>query len=148
MHARDPMAKQNLINTMCTHWRHTRQNTPEDVPAIQHSPDHISANDVLSTQPQRLPQITQEDQMMPPVTLTPIPNRGRPKQARLISQIAMAAALAVTASASTIIIPPYPMPGRIRANAKLISQHALNTLTMKDALYAPKIFCTTEVCTP
>jgi hypothetical protein len=77
---------------------------------------------------------------MPPVTFTPIPNRGHPKQARLISQIAMVAALAATASASTIIIPPYPMPGRIRANAKLTSQHTLNALTMKEALYTPKNF--------
>jgi hypothetical protein len=52
----------------------------------------------------------------------------------------MAAALAATASATTIIIPPYPMPGGIRANAKLISQHALNALTMKEALYAPQAF--------
>ncbi len=78
--------------------------------------------------------------MMPQVTFTPIPNRGRPKRARIISQIAMAVALAATASASTIVIPPYPTPGRIRANAKLISQHALNALTMKEALYAPKDF--------
>jgi len=66
--------------------------------------------------------------------------KGRPKRARLISQIAMAAALAATASAATIIIPPYPMPGGIRANAKLISQHALNALTMKEALYASQVF--------
>ena len=77
---------------------------------------------------------------MAQVTITPIPNGGSPKQARLISQIEMAAALAVTASASTIVIPPYPTPGGIRANAKLISQHSLNTLTMKEALYAPNFF--------
>jgi hypothetical protein len=65
------------------------------------------------------------------VKFTTMPTKGRPKRARLISQIAMAAALAATASATTIIISPYPMPGRIRANAKLISQHTLNTLTMK-----------------
>ena len=49
--------------------------------------------------------------------------------------------MAATASATTIIIPPYPMPGGIRANAKLISQHALNALTMKEeALYSPPVF--------
>jgi hypothetical protein len=33
------------------------------------------------------------------------------------------------------------MPGGIRANAKLISQHALNALTMKEeALYSPPVF--------
>jgi len=69
-----------------------------------------------------------------------MPTKSRPKRARLISQIAMAAALAATASEKTIIIPPYPMPGGIRANARLISQHALNALTMKEALYAPTIF--------
>ena len=52
----------------------------------------------------------------------------------------MAAALAATASASMIFIPSYPVPGRIRVNAKLISQHALNALTMKEALYTPKKF--------
>jgi hypothetical protein len=48
--------------------------------------------------------------------------------------------MAATASAITIIIPPYPMHGGIRANAKLISQHALNVLTMKEALYSPPVF--------
>ena len=46
----------------------------------------------------------------------------------------------MTASASTIVIPPYPTPGGIRAIARLISQQALNALTMKEALYAPKNF--------
>ena len=36
------------------------------------------------------------------------------------------------------------MPGGIRANAKLISQHALNALTMKEALYSPPIFAQQE----
>jgi hypothetical protein len=71
---------------------------------------------------------------MPQVTFTPIPTGGHPKQAQLISQIAMAVAVAATASASTIVIPPYPTPGGICANAKLISQHALNSLIMKEAL--------------
>ena len=39
-----------------------------------------------------------------------------------------------------MIIPPYPVPGGIRANAKLISQHVLNALTMKEALYSRPIF--------
>jgi hypothetical protein len=39
-----------------------------------------------------------------------------------------------------MIIPPCPVPGGIRANAKLISQHALNALTMKEALYSRPIF--------
>jgi hypothetical protein len=69
-----------------------------------------------------------------------MPTKGCPTRARLISQITMAAALAATASATAIIIPPYPMPGGIRANTKLISQHALNALTMKEALYAPQVF--------
>jgi hypothetical protein len=50
------------------------------------------------------------------------------------------AALPATTSTATIVIPPYPTPGGIRANAKLISQHALNALTMKEALYTPKTF--------
>jgi hypothetical protein len=75
---------------------------------------------------------------MPQVTFTSIPTGGRPKRARLISQISMAAAFAATASASTIVIPPYPTPGGIHANAKLISQHALHVLTMKEVLYTPK----------
>jgi hypothetical protein len=69
-----------------------------------------------------------------------MPTKEHPKRARLISQIAMTAALAATASATTIIIPPYPMPRGICANAKLISQHALNALTMKEALCAPQVF--------
>jgi hypothetical protein len=77
---------------------------------------------------------------MPQVTFTPIPTGGRPKRARLISQIATMAALAATTSTATIVIPPYPTPGGISANAKLISQHALNALTMKEALYSPEIF--------
>jgi len=77
---------------------------------------------------------------LPNVAFTNMLTKGRPKRAHIINQIAMAAALVATASATTIIIPPYPMPGGIRADAKLISQHALNALTMKEALYAPPIF--------
>ena len=140
MQARDPTAKQNLIKTMRTHQRHTRRNTPGDVPAIQRIPDHVPPKDVLPAQPRRSPRITQEEHMMPKVTFTPIPMGGRPKQARLISQIVTMAALAATTPTATIVIPPYPTPGGIRANAKLISQHALNALTMKEVLYAPNIF--------
>ncbi len=61
--------------------------------------------------------------------------------------IAMVAALAATASEKTIIIPPYPMPGGIRANAKLISQHALNALTMIEALYSPPVLRNGIMCT-
>jgi len=32
------------------------------------------------------------------------------------------------------------MPGGIRANARLISQHTLNALPMKEALCAPEVF--------
>ena len=95
---------------------------------------------VNPTKPRRSPRITQDDLPLPNVTFTTMLTKGRPKRARLISQIAMAAALSATASATTIIIPPYPMPSGIRANAKLISQHALNALTMKEALYSPPIF--------
>jgi hypothetical protein len=140
MKARDPTAKRNLIQTSRTHQRNTRNNTPGHVPAIQQSPDRIPADDAIPPQPRRLPRITQDNRPLPNVAFTNMPTKGRPKRARIISQIAMAAALAVTASATTIIIPPYPMPGGIRANAKLISQHALNALTMKEALYAPPIF--------
>ena len=69
-----------------------------------------------------------------------MPTKGRPKRARLISQIAMAAALAATASATMIIIPPYSMPGGIRTNARLISRHALSALPTKEALCAPQVF--------
>ena len=140
MKARYPMAKRNLVQTSHTHRRQTRNNTPGDVPAIQRSPDRIPADDVNPTQPRRSPRITQEERPLPNVTFTTMLTKGRPKQARLISQIAMAASMAATASATTIIIPPYPMPGGIRANAKLISQHALNVLTMKEALYSPPVF--------
>ncbi len=50
------------------------------------------------------------------------------------------AALAVTTPTATIVIPPYPTPGGIHANAKLISQHVLNALTIKEAIKAIKIF--------
>jgi hypothetical protein len=39
-----------------------------------------------------------------------------------------------------IIIPPYPLPGGIRASAPLIGQQALNMLTMKEALNPPRAF--------
>jgi len=140
MKARDPTAKRNLVQPSRTHQRQTRNNTPGDVPAIQRSPGRIPADNLNPTQPRRLPQITQEERLLPNVTFTTMPTKGRPKRARLISQIAMAAAMAATASATTIIIPPYPMPGGIRAYAKLISQHALNALMMKEALYSPPVF--------
>jgi hypothetical protein len=47
MHAWNPTAKRNLINTTRTHWRNTQGNTPGDVPAIQRSPDHVPKNNVL-----------------------------------------------------------------------------------------------------
>jgi hypothetical protein len=138
--ARDPTAKRNLVQTSRTHRHQTRNNTPGNVPAIQQCPDRIPANDVNPTQPQQSPRITQEERTPPNVTFTTMPTKGHPKRARLISQIAMAAAMIATASATPMIIPPYPVPRGIRANAKLISQHALNALTMKEALYSPPIF--------
>ena len=38
-----------------------------------------------------------------------------------------------------IIIPPYPVP-KIRVSARLISQQALNAMTMREAINAPEIF--------
>jgi hypothetical protein len=38
-----------------------------------------------------------------------------------------------------IIIPPYPVP-RTRASARLISQQALNAMTMRKAINAPAVF--------
>ena len=140
MQGQDPTAKRNLVQSSRTHQQNTRSNIPGDVPAIQRSPDRIPADDVIPPQPRRSPRITQEERPPPTVKFTTMPTKGRPKRARLISQIAMAAALAATASATMIIIPPYPMPGGIRANAKFIRQHALNALTMKEALYAPQVF--------
>jgi hypothetical protein len=81
MHAWDPTSKQNLINTMRIHWRNTQQNTPEDVPAIQRSSNHVPTNNVLPTQPRQSLRITKEDHTMPQVIFTPIPNGGRPKRA-------------------------------------------------------------------
>jgi hypothetical protein len=117
MTARDPTAKRNLVQTSRTHRRKTRNNTPGNFPAIQRSPDRCSADDEILLQPRRSPRITQEERPLPNVTFTTMLTKGHPKRARLISQIAMAAAMAATASATTIIIPPYPMPGGIRANA-------------------------------
>ena len=79
MHARDPTAKQNLTKTKRTYRKHTRRNTPGDVPAIQRIPDHVPTNNVLPAQPRRSPRITQEEHTMPQVTFTPIPTGGRPK---------------------------------------------------------------------
>jgi hypothetical protein len=39
-----------------------------------------------------------------------------------------------------ILIPLYPVPGGIRASAHLISQQALNMLTMKETLNPPRAF--------
>jgi hypothetical protein len=117
MKAQDPTAKRNLVQMSCTHRRQTRINTPGDVPAIQQRPDRIPADDVNPTQPRRSPQITQEARPLPNVTFTTMSTKGQPKQARLISQIVMAAAMIATVLATSIIIPPYPVPGGIRANA-------------------------------
>ena len=39
-----------------------------------------------------------------------------------------------------VIILPSQVPGGIRASARLISQHALNTMTMQEALTPPTAF--------
>ena len=70
MQAQDPTAKRNLIQTSGTHRQNTRNNTPRYVPAIQRSPDRISADDDIPLQPRRSPRITQEDRPLPKVTLT------------------------------------------------------------------------------
>jgi hypothetical protein len=58
MQARDPTAKRNLVKTVRTHRRQTRNNTPGDVPAIQRRPDRIPANVVDPMKPRRSPRIT------------------------------------------------------------------------------------------
>jgi hypothetical protein len=117
MKAQDPTAKRNLINTKCTHQCQTCNNTPSDVPAITQAPPQIIPLDVgIPHEKQRLTRILTQ-RTNPTVEFTPGP----------------------------IIIPPYPIPGGIRASACLISQQALNMMMMKEAINPPRAF-TPNIC--
>ncbi len=108
----DPTAKRNLINTKCTHRHQMCINTPGDVPAITRVPPQIIPTDFgMPHEKQRLTRVLTQ-RTYPSVEFTPGP----------------------------IIIPPYPVPGGIRASACSISQQALNMLTMKEALNPPRAF--------
>ncbi len=104
--------KRNLINTKCTHWRQTRNNTPGDVPVITRVTPQIIPTDVSTPHKKQRLTCVLTQKTYPTIEFTPGP----------------------------IIIPPYPVPGGIRASAHLISQHTLNILTIKEALNPPRAF--------
>ena len=94
MHARDPIAKQNLVMTKRTHQQITHNNTPDMVSRIQRAP-HIVHNDSIVLPPPRqslrkaLPTLDSTT-----VTFSPIPGRRLPiTRAQIISQTALHAFL-------------------------------------------------------
>jgi hypothetical protein len=108
----DSTAKRNFRNTKRTHRHQMCNNTPREVPAITPMPPQI-IHTVFGTphEKQRLTRVLTQ-RTYPTVEGTP----------------------------GHIIIPLYPVPGRIRMSACLISQQALNMLTMKEALNPPRAF--------
>jgi len=101
----DPMAKRNLIKDTRTHRRHTRNNTPGAVPAIQ--------------------------RVEPALIL---PDTGSAPATRRLTRVS-------TSKSPVIIIPPYIMlGGGTQASARLISQHALNAVTIREALTPSLVF--------
>ena len=111
MKTRDPTAKRNLIKTTRTHQRKTRRNTPGALPAIT--------------------------RVVPAVIS---PDTEPPGQRRQSTRVRTQATDAtINFVPEPIILPPYPVP-RTRASTRLISQQALNVLTMREAIDAPKIF--------
>jgi hypothetical protein len=84
MKAWDPTAKRNLINTKCTHWRQTHNNTPGDVLAITYVPPQIVPTDVLTPHEKQRSTHVLTQRTYPTVEFPPDP----------------------------IIIPPYPAPGK------------------------------------
>ncbi len=106
MKAWDPTAKGNLINTKCTHQRQTHNNTPGEVPAITQVPPQIIPKDVGTPHEKQRLTCVLTQRTYPTVEFTP----------------------------GSIKIPLYPIPGGIRASARLLSQQAMNMLTKKEAL--------------
>jgi hypothetical protein len=107
---RDPTAKRNLIKTTCMHQRTTRRNTPGALPAIRRVVPAVISPDTKPPGPRRQSTRVRTQATDETINFTPEP----------------------------IILPPYPVP-RTRASARLISQQALNALTMHKAINAPKI---------
>jgi hypothetical protein len=112
MKTRDPTAKTNLIKTTRMHQRKTRRNTPGALPAITRVVPSVIAPDTNPPGPRRQSTRVRTQATDAPINCTPEP---------------------------IIILPPYPVP-RTRASTRLISQQALNVLTMRKAIDAPKIF--------
>ena len=111
MKTRDPTAKRNLIKTSCTHQRKARRNTPGALPAIKKDVPAVIFPDTELPGPRR--QSTKVRTQTTDSTINFMPG--------------------------PIIIPPYPVP-RIRVSARLISQQALNGMTMHEAINALAIF--------
>jgi hypothetical protein len=112
MKTRDPTAKRNLVNTTHTHQWRTCNNTPGAVPVITRATSTvIHPNIVTPLLTQKLTRLKKQ-MMYPTVEFTQGP----------------------------LIIPPYSIPGGVRASARLISQQALNAITMCEAINAPEAF--------
>ncbi len=112
MKTRDPTAKRNLIKTTHTHQRKTRQNTPGALPAITRVVPAVIAPETEPPGPRRQSTRVRTQATDAPINCTPEP---------------------------VIILPPYPVP-RTRASTRVISQQALNAVTMRKAIDAPRIF--------
>ena len=111
MKMRDPMAKRNLIKMTHTHQRKTRCNTPGAIPAI--------TRDI-------------------PAVISP--NNGTPSTRRKLTRVRTHTTdLTINFTPVPIIIPPYQVP-RIQASARLVSQQALNAMTIREAINAPAVF--------
>ena len=111
MKRRNPTAKRNLIKTTRTHQRKTRCNTPGALPAITRDIPAVISPDTGTPGPRRQSTRVCMQTMDSMINFTPGP----------------------------IIIPPYPVP-RLRASARLISQQALNAMTMPESIKAPVVF--------
>ena len=109
---RDPTVKRNLIKTTRTHQRKTRRNTPGALPAIRRVVPTVISPDTEPSGPKRQSTRVRTQATDAPVNCTPKP---------------------------VIILPPYPVP-RTRASTRIISQQALNAVTMREAIDAPRIF--------
>ena len=91
--------------------RKTRNNTPGAVPAITHDIPMVISPKIVKPVTMQTSTIVHTQTMYPTIEFTPGP----------------------------IIIPPYLVP-RIRVSERLISQQALNAMTMRKAINAPIAF--------
>ena len=121
MKTRDPTAKRNLILTKRSHQRTTRNNTPGDVPMITRE----KGPDIIPDNVSRNHSVTKSNALR--------------RSPRVIGE---------TPTKRTVTFTQLRGPIPNRARSRIISQQALNAMTMKEALYPPAAFSPSKLTMP